>query len=154
MGKDFLHTFSALTFFAYLLPVQFNLVKYRYPVKSNEKTAAMVNFAQDTGVAKSARDSAIEEQIFRKLDALPEVKKKNKYLFSLPNNSKGVAMWVVQRPTPSNNYYVIAVGHDAGWHYETFYNFLVWTNPLIIKYSDPMTGKAISLDQWRRQRSN
>jgi hypothetical protein len=116
------------------------------------KVATKMSPKPNTGRQIIDHDSVIEVRIFRKLDMLPEVKRKNRYLFSLPNNKKGILMWVTRHPTKSRNYYEVTVGHDAIWHYETFYTFIVWVKPFVIKYLDPVSGKALTLSQWRRRR--
>ena len=98
-------------------------------------------------------DSGIVTRITNKLFALPEVKMKNIFVDSLTNHKKGISMRVMQKPDKLKKYYWIAVGYDSDLRFETYYNFYIWPDNMIIKYLHPYNGRALTLADWRKSRN-
>lgn len=96
-------------------------------------------------------DSLIVSRILDKLSRLPEVRRKNRIIDSLTHHSKGISMRVMHQPDKSKNYFWIAVGYNNSLRFETYYNFYVWPDKMIIKYLDPHTGNTLSLAEWRQK---
>lgn len=99
-------------------------------------------------------DSEVVNKIIKKLVNLPEVKAKNSYVDSLTKHAKGVSFRVMLKPGKLAKYYWIAVGYDSNLRFETYYNFYVWPDKMIIKYLDTNNGKTLSLAEWRRNKKD
>jgi hypothetical protein len=108
-----------------------------------------------TGVSNSQiNDSAVIERILRKLKTLPEVKLSHHYIDSFSNHNHGISMTVMKRPDNLTKYYWIAVGYNSSERFETYYNFYVWPDKMTIKYYETLTGKTLTLAEWRKNRKS
>ena len=94
-------------------------------------------------------DSIILKRVLDKVFSLPEVRRQDSHLDSLSKHKRRVSMRVMESPSAGKPYYVIAVGDDNQFRFETYYNFYVWPKGMIVKYMDPISGEVISLEQWR-----
>jgi len=100
-------------------------------------------------------DSEVINRIMDKLYRLPEVKEKDAFIDSLTKHKHGISMRIMQRPGKLTKYYWIAVGYNSNLRFQTYYNFYVWPDSMVIKYLDPDSGKILTLSEWREiQKSN
>lgn len=98
-----------------------------------------------------------EDKILDAIRKLPEVIEREKYLDSLTNHKGHISVMVVSKPSKSQPYYWVKVGYDNELRFETYYNFYVYNagkGNLEIKYYDVVSGKAITLKEWRKSRKN
>jgi|ERR1700694_250681 len=119
------------------------------PLPSNQANAQNV-FITDV-------DSTLQEdKVLDAIRKLPEVIVREKYLDSLTNHKGRISVMVVSKPQKTQSYYWVKVGYDNELRFETYYNFYVYSvaGNLEIKYYDVISGKPISLKEWRRNKEN
>jgi len=117
-------------------------LRLKYNLKTDRRIASMQS--------KILHDSEIVNRIMNKLLNLREVKQKDVFVDSLTNHKKGITMRVIGKPEKLKKYYWIAVGYDSDLRFETYYNFYVWPDNMLVKYLDPISGKALTMLEWRR----
>ena len=119
-----------------------------------ETASALSDTVQGDWISKeiNSTDTGIIKKIICKLSLLPEVKQSNHYIDSFSKHTHGISFRVMRRPNKFGNYFWIAVGYDSDIRFETYYNFYVWPDKMLIKYLDVRSGKPITLSEWRKKR--
>jgi hypothetical protein len=98
-------------------------------------------------------DTNAVDKILYRLSKLPEVRWSNLYIDSFTRHTHRISMRVVEKPDSMKKYYWIAVGYNNDERFETYYNFYVWPDKMIIKYLDSKSGKVLTLSEWRKTRT-
>jgi hypothetical protein len=96
----------------------------------------------------------VEDKAISKILALPEIKTKNRFIDSSTNHQRGIAIMVINKPANNKDYFWIQAGNNTPLRFEPIYNFYVYLPNLEVKYFDPVNNQVISLQNWRKKKSN
>ncbi|MDJ1501294.1 hypothetical protein [Xanthocytophaga agilis] len=80
---------------------------------------------------------------------LPEVRAKEKYIQKITDGKQGVTLLVRAKPTLQEPFYVIQVGYNNPDRLIVYYTFYVYPKNMHIKVLDTVSGKVITLSEWR-----
>jgi hypothetical protein len=101
-------------------------------------------------ISELIQDTTEENIVLGKIYKIPEVRKKDHFIDSLTNHKHGISTITLKRPTAKEAYYVIQVGYNNEMRFEPYYTFYVYKKNLVIKVYDTLSGKIISLAEWRK----
>jgi hypothetical protein len=82
--------------------------------------------------------------------SLKEVKGKNRFIDSISNHKKSIAI-IVEKPNNQEPNYHIQVGYNGNENFETYFHFYLDTLTKQISIEDFASGKRILLDEWRNR---
>jgi hypothetical protein len=99
---------------------------------------------------KNASSGLSEKFITDTILSLEEVKGKNRFIDSISNHKKSIAI-MVEKPNNQEPNYHIQAGYNGEETFETYFHFYMDTVTKQISIDDFASGNRISLDDWRNQ---
>lgn len=91
-----------------------------------------------------------EEDAIDRVMSLPEVRESNAYIRRHTKDKRKLFPMTYGEPNKEHPYWWIAVGEDNGMAFVTHFGFFVYVKTGGIRYVDPIEGKSISLQAWRK----
>jgi hypothetical protein len=110
-------------------------------------------FAQSDIKDSKENFSKLESKILDTVVKLPEVKRRAGYVRQQSKDKRRLQYTIWAKPSKKTPFYWVRVMEDNGKAYHSHFNFLVYTNPFLIKYYDIANDKILSLSQWRKNYS-
>jgi hypothetical protein len=81
---------------------------------------------------------------------LQEIREDNAYIKQQTKGKRKLFPLLYGEPDKEHPYYWVAVGEDNGMAFVTHYGFYVYATSGVIKFCEPLTGRAIDLEHWRK----
>lgn len=91
-----------------------------------------------------------EKKVLHLINSLPEVVRENKFR-KKAHCKTFLKAYIQNRPDQKSSYYKVSVSEDLGFQLRTYDWYEVAPKTWTIRYEDMVTGKTISLIEWRRQ---
>ncbi len=98
--------------------------------------------------------TTIEKSVIDTVLALPEVKERADYIEQETKGQRHLIVLIAAEPDSINNYYWVKAGEDNGDAFVTHFHFFVYPDSMRIMYYDPVEDAELSLEEWRRQKTD
>jgi len=136
----------------YLIPVILILFSCgKKQVSFPEKTDTTKAPVSDTLSSSINSNEKLDAQVIDSIYALPEVKERGEYIEKQTKGKNKMVVLITERPDDNKeDFYMVEVGEDNTSSVVNHFTFYVYYPSFKIKYLDPVEGKEISLEVWRK----